>query len=269
MTLCIGALAQDRAQQSIVLCFDSKVSAEEFSSETEYKFASLSGQLSFLFAGSSGRAKELAWMYREFLKEAVLDKQSVVEQIRIPIARFKRRLADAYLGRTLGLSYDEVLAKGKDWFGKDFQRRLLCIEQHPLRVDLIFAGFIEHFPVLCELRNGELEWKTSFSAIGTGAYTAEPAIHSRNQADTTPLVRTMYNVYEAKRFGESSPFVGKQTTMIVLHPPDASPSHMRIDLVTEEGWQFLDSLFAEYGPKTYPEDVQWKELPKEALIRAR
>jgi hypothetical protein len=44
MTLCIGALCRDSSMSanSIVLCFDSKVAASEFGSETEYKFYVLS-----------------------------------------------------------------------------------------------------------------------------------------------------------------------------------------------------------------------------------
>jgi phage gpG-like protein len=94
MTLCIASLAQDCGRLRIVLCFDSKVAGEEFGSETEYKFHRLSGQICSMFAGSPGRAKELAWIYREFLRFNPLDKQRVIEQLREPIITMKRRLAN-------------------------------------------------------------------------------------------------------------------------------------------------------------------------------
>lgn len=252
MTLCIAALAQHAGSPRIVLCFDSKVSSDEFSSETEYKFKALGSQLCSLFSGAPGRAKELAWIYREFLRETVLDKQSIVDQLREPIKRFKRRLANAYLGRSMGLSYEEVLQKGKDWFGEDFQKRLLNLETHPLRVDLIIAGFIGDFPVLCELRDGDLEWRTTFSLIGTGAYTAEPAMHARKHIDQTPLYSAIYNVYEAKKIGEASPHVGTFTTLLVLSPPVDNSDSTHIDVLTPEGKNHLEGWFEQFGPKPMP-----------------
>jgi hypothetical protein len=265
MTLCIGALTQERGQPRIVLCFDSKVSADEFSSETEYKLHRLDGQLVSMFAGSPGRAKELAWIYRVFLKENPLDKGTVIEQLREPITTFKRRLANAYLGRTIGLSYDDVLTKGAKWFGKDFQRRLLALEEHPLCVDMIISGFVGQFAVLCELRSGELEWRTNFSVIGTGAYTAEPTLHGRKQMAERPLYNSMYNVYEAKKIGETSPQVGKFTTMLVLHPPRNVGEAIGIYEVTSEGLNHLDNLFDQYGPKPMPNVF---EFPENGLLRA-
>ena len=171
-----------------------------------------------MFSGAPGRAKELAWIYREFLQTANLDKQQIVEQLREPIITYKHRLANAYLGRTLGLSYDDFLTRGVRSFGKDFQRRLTLIDEHPLRVDLIIAGFLGQFPVLCELQNGELEMRTNFSMIGTGVYTAEPALHARKQEEMTTLYSAMYNVYEAKKLGEASPHRLHLPTRLLRHP---------------------------------------------------
>jgi hypothetical protein len=266
MTLCIGALSQHAGNPRIVLCFDSKISADEFASETEYKFHRLNGKLVSMFSGAPGRAKELAWIYREFLRTVNLDKQQIIEQLREPITTFKRRLANAYLGRTLELSYDDFLTRGTKSFGKDFQRRLGLIEDHPLRVDLIIAGFLGQFPVLCELRNGELELRTNYSMIGTGVYTAEPSLHSRKQQEMTTVHSTMYNVYEAKKLGEASPHVGKFTTMLVLSPPDAPSESMHIDVVQPEGLNYLDNLYDQYGPKPMP--CQYT-FPEEGVIRAQ
>jgi len=268
MTLCIAALAQDRGFPRIVLCFDSKVAAEGFGSETEYKFHRLSGQLCSMFAGSPGRAKELAGIYREFLDANLLDKGKVIDQLREPVTLFKRRLASAYIGRTLGLTYEDLLSNGVKWLGAEHQRHLQNIEGQGLGVDLIIAGFIEEFPVLCQMERGEVEWKTGFSLIGTGVYTAEPALHARKQTDQTPLLATLYNVYEAKRIGESSPFVGKHTAIFILQPADEPSSPIGLSVVTPEGFGYLGGLFEEYGPKPWPALGRY-DLPKDALIRTQ
>jgi hypothetical protein len=268
MTICIGALAHDNGLPRIVMCCDSKVSTEgdEFSSETEYKIHPLNGHLISMFAGSPGRAKELAMIYREYLDTHDLEERRVVEQLREPISSFKRRLANAYLGRTLGLSYDEVLAKGGKWFGKEFQRRLLILEDHPIRVDLVIAGFIGPFPVLCELRHGELEWKTIYAMVGTGAYTAEPVMHARKHQEGTPLYNAIYNVFEAKAMSEHSPSVGSFTRLFILSPPEDNGQRMRMDMVSSEGMNYLKQLFEEYGPKPLPYQ---REFHERGLIRVR
>ncbi len=268
MTLCIASLAQDSGDPRIVLCFDSKISNDAFGSETEYKFQRLSGQLVSMFAGAPGRAKELALIYRGFLTDNALDPQRVVDQLREPVALMKRRLANAYVGRTMGLSYDEVLEHGLQWFGEERERRFLAIESHDLSVDLIIAGFIDRLPVLCRLQGGEVEWETTFSVIGSGAHTATPALHARKQTDMTALLATLYNVYEAKRMGEASPYVGIQTAMLVLQPGDEDRGRIGISVVPPEGLNFLADMFKEYGPKPWPEAGRY-DLPKNALIRTQ
>jgi hypothetical protein len=77
MTLCIGALAKTTGgDPCIVLCSDYKVGNDEFGSETEYKLQILSDQLVALFAGSPGRAKELAGYYQIHLEKEVLKSQN-------------------------------------------------------------------------------------------------------------------------------------------------------------------------------------------------
>jgi hypothetical protein len=253
MTLCIGALAQDNGEPRIVLCFDAKVTNEAFGSETEVKFYSLSDQIVSLFADSPARAKELAWIFRDYLGKNVLQREAVVNQLREPIGLLKRRLANAFIQRTLAISYEDMVSKGAGWFGETYQREYLArVENNPLRVQLIVAGFIDQFPVLCELgTDGELEWRTSFSIVGNGAYTAEPAMHARSHTSDTPLVQALYNVYEAKRVSEINPYVGRQTAILILEPARDTDRSIGVSRVTKEGSKFLDKLYKRFGPKKW------------------
>jgi hypothetical protein len=257
MTLCIGALALDASAPCIVLAFDYKIAGDEFGSESEYKFRVLSPQLVAMAADSVSRAKELSLLYRGYLEKTILNEVDVVNQLQEPVATFKRRLANSYIGRRLGLSYDEVWAKRDQW-----QDYLDVIEKHPLRVQMVIAGFLDRTPVLCELRDKEVEWRTNTSLIGSGAYTAEPALHARRHTPNTPLPQALYNVYEAKKAGEGSPFVGEMTRMFVLRPGRKDPQKIQIQFVTPQGENWLAGLYAEYGPKPM---VQIPQLPKDAL----
>ena len=105
-----------------------------------------------LYGGRPGRAKELATIYRNHLKSTQLTEDNALEVLRVPLIKFKRRQAEAFIGRkTPAVSYQEFIENGERWFGKErFERYLASIEANPLAVDMIFAGFIGALPVLCE-----------------------------------------------------------------------------------------------------------------------
>jgi hypothetical protein len=260
MTLCIGALAQEPSPLApcLVLCFDYKIANDEWGSESEYKLHRLNDHLVALFAGAPGRAKELALIYQEYLKGTPLTLATAGKKLRKPWSELKRRMASAYVGRTLGLSYRDFLNHGANWFGpRDFYDRVEKIEKHRLRVELIIGGFIEGQPALflaAPDRDRDFEPCTNFAVIGTGAYTAEPALHARSHLATTPLSRALYNVYEAKRIGETSPFVGTKTRIIVLRllPKNGGQQpveDVEVRVVTDTGEKWLRRLFGRYGPR--------------------
>lgn len=261
MTLCVGALAQVPAspETRIILCTDYKVAGDGFGSESEYKLRILSGQLMCLFSGSPGRAKELSSIYRRHLKNTTLvpDPDLIVAELSKPLRDFKLSIADRYVQNKLFISYRELIRKGPKWFGKEQQSKYVAdVYKHKIRVDLIIAGFVEGMPVLCEARaddgdleSGHLEWKTGFSLIGTGSYTAEPVLHARKHTQDTPLDQALYNVYEAKKLGEISPFVGERTTIHVLRAPKDGTSQIGVEIVSHNGEKALAELFKQYGPK--------------------
>jgi hypothetical protein len=252
MTLCIGALAWDRDTNTdcIVLCCDYKISGDEVASETQYKFQTLSDQLTCMFADSPGRAKEAVWNYRAYLPTVQLTQQDVTDHLLFPILKLKLRLARSYVGRRLGIEYTDFLANGAAWFGADHYREYIKnIEEHPLRLQLVIAGFIGVEPVLCEFRGEHIELCDSYAMVGSGAYIAEPAMHARKHDKNTPLPEALYNVYEAKRLAEISPAVGQRTHMVVLRPPEGQQTRMLIQRLTPEAQNDCEAWFQEYGPK--------------------
>lgn len=255
MTLCIAALAQERAlmKPCVVLCFDYKVSNDLFSSESEYKLRVLSSELAALFCGSPGRAHELALLYEDYLSRTTLTRIGAAAQLREPLAMFKRRMAESYVQRRLGFSYQEFLDHGPQWFGAEaYERRLQAIEDHDLRVELIIAGFVEEEAVLFHVNgaNGEVEPCTNFSVIGAGGWTAIPALHAREQTPRTSLADTLYNAYEAKRLGEISPSVGSRTRIIVMKRGAADQGGLETQIrVVADGEKWLRGLYRRFAPK--------------------
>jgi 20S proteasome alpha/beta subunit len=270
MTLCIGARANvpSPLSKSLVFCFDFKVANDAWGSESEYKFHILSDQLLAMVAGSPAKAKELALMYEAHLKEVILSEATALEALRKPLADLKFRKADWYVRMRLGVSYLEFLNHGAAWFGSAITERYLAsIESHQPNVEMIIGGFIDGAPVLYRIARDEegvldLNTETNFCLIGSGAATAEPALHARSQTNTTALSETLYNVYEAKKIGESSPYVGQKTRIYILHPPNGTSKRAPVDMVTKEGEEWLAGLYAKYGPKKLK---TWPNIPANAI----
>lgn len=274
MTLCIGALASVPSPliPCVVLCFDYKVANDEWGSESQYKFHVLSEQFVALFAGAPGKAKELSLLYQGRLKNTTLGLDNAVETLAEPLAYFKRQKADFYLKMTLCVSYEEFLNKGAKWFGKPkYEQRLAAIDRHQPKVEMIIAGFIGGRPHLFRLGTegdvGYLDLGLAGNScmIGSGAAAASISLHARKHDSNTALSQTMYYVYEAKKAGEISPFVGQKTRMHVLFPPEPGETQIRGQYLTEEGERFLQRLHRRYGPRPMK---TWPEIPANTLRTA-
>jgi hypothetical protein len=213
------------------------------------------------------RARELTDLYRFRFAKQEPTEATILQELRCQVKVLKRRLGEMYVGRRLGVSYSDFMRNGTAWFGADVVEKYRSdIEKNLIRVGMIVAGFIGGDPFLFEMREEEISPVTNFCLIGTGAYAADPAMHARGQTRNTPLPEAIYNCYEAKRIGEISPFVGSQTRMLVVHPPDKdSHEHIRAEYVTASGEKFLRRLFKTHGPRPLRRNL---DMPKGALGRA-
>jgi hypothetical protein len=274
MTLCIGALANVPSPLTpcIVLCFDYKIANDEWGSESQYKFHTLSHQFVALFGGAPGKAKELSMLYQARLKNTTLTLDNVVDGLAEPLANFKRQKADFYLKMTLCVSYQEFLGKGTKWFGKAmYEQRLAAIDNHQPKVEMIIAGFVEGQPYLFRLATAgevnhlDLGVGGNSCMIGSGTLAANVSLHARNHNSNTALSETMYYLYEAKKAGEASPWVGEKTRMHVLLPPEPGETQIRGQYLTDAGERFLQRLHRRYGPKPMK---AWPVIPPDALKTA-
>jgi hypothetical protein len=75
----------------------------------------------------------------------------------------------------------------------------------------------------------------------------------------------MYNVWEAKKAGETSPYVGQKTTMHILYPPKAGSKQIAGKHLTDVGEKFLERLYKKHGPKIMK---TWPDIPDGVLEQA-
>jgi hypothetical protein len=72
--------------------------------------------------------------------------------------------------------------------------------------------------------------------------------------------RALYSVYEAKKFAEGAPTVGKTTSLSVLHKDG------RHEILSGAGREYLNQKFEELGPQIVPQDLS---VPANCLAEVR
>lgn len=259
MTLCIAAKCNEFEpgktpafdNPRVVLCLDMKIETDIAGAETQYKFESLPGPWAALLAGPIPQARELLLLYEAFLRNKTLTAVNALEQLRIPIHQFRRRMAEQHVQSAAAMSYDDFLRHGKDQLPEDLHRQIAYeVSSQQIQAELIIIGFMEPYYSIYLLRGGELCECDHFAAIGTGSTVAEANLYHRNQYFLRPLPETIYSAYEAKRLGEIAPGVGKSTVLIVLYPPKKDGTgYIETKWVSEEKFSILDEHFGKFGPK--------------------
>jgi len=171
---------------------------------------------------------------------SVPDGEEIVSRARANIAANRAKtveamaaaVKDAYVGLKAKRVEETIL---HPWLGAGFdvfrtmvaqsaasqilQQVLGTISQHNLQLDVLVAGLdsqgshlfvVGHPGVLLPLDT------VGYTAIGSGGLHAAVRVSLAQHTKATPLVETVYSVYEAKRASEVAPGVGKLTDMAIL-----------------------------------------------------
>jgi hypothetical protein len=228
MTLCIAAHANYEGQPRIVICFDLLVGNDLSMSESAWKCdLEFAPGLVSPFAGRVDDAEDATRMYRERLAVTPPTLSDIKEQLWAGMEEFK----------------DALRRQGR---------------KSP-QLQLVVAGFIEGEEVLLYLDSRQVVSSRQYQCIGCGAPSAEAMLRWRNIFPVS-LYDALYLIYEAKRFGETSPFVGKRTVMFVLEPATDRPERpLRVHPVDKVGIDFLASRFEALGPRPYQPIVSMPE----------
>lgn len=217
MTLCIAAHADELLGQKIVLCHDRQMGDDYSVSHMARKRADpFAGEVTVLCSGTMDHLDELLQVYRDRNGSTPLS-----------LRHFREEL---YVGF------------------KEFREGLKRRGQRTTDAHLIVAGFIERVPKIISVNKDGVFEVPSFCAIGSGAPHADTILRFRDSVKQAPLDMVIYFVYEAKKFGELSPHVGKTTILEVL-------SRTREGVFTIQGFRheldILEQWFRELGPKDF------------------
>ncbi len=230
MTLCIAAHAEHEGDRKIVLCFDWLVGDELGTTETMFKCVlDFAPGLTAMFSGNLEDAEDLLRLYKRRLASVTLTLESYKDELWAGMQEFKSIVS----GRTYRKKSD---------------------------VQLIVAGFIESDPKVIYAGPNGIAVPPFFQTIGTGASAADVLLRWRNPTQFSNLREVMYFVYEAKKLAETSPYVGKQTTILVIE--EKQDGGIRWHVLKPRGFDALKSEFEKFGPKPFAPDDKfpWNEL---------
>ena len=100
-----------------------------------------------------------------------------------------------------------------------FQQIAAQMQMFNLGADMIVAGIDDHGARVAYLGNpGTVGWldKLGYAAIGSGGIHATTKLSLGSQTRESPLLETLYRVYEAKRAAEVAPGVGPDTDLAIV-----------------------------------------------------
>jgi hypothetical protein len=267
MSLCIAAIAKEKDADRVVICTDKQVSTSHEKAETETKGRIIAHDLMVLYAGIISNAHELVGIYIKHLNRHPLNLKNddPFEPLRTPPQVYRQRQINELVQARLGISYDRFLKNGKKELDPEiFRETLFDISRIEVGVHLVICGFVGGKAAKVFLFDGvRVTEESHFACIGTGAAAAQHSLFRQGQDSDAPFGQTLYNVWEAKKFGELAPTVGERKTDILMLEPGfpEETGHMRF--VRDSGKAFLDAQYALYGPKSVPSDFA---LPDGSLL---
>ena len=256
MTVCIAAACRDGNEKKIVVCTDKKLSSALGSAETSFKAPPLPNGWHCLTAGDEPDIHALWKLYQiRFMEPENLTAITIDASMKAPLHQRKAQLAEEYIQRRFAISYEEFMKEGKtrlppELFYDAFQK----VTHLSLKAEFIVTGFISNFPEIYHTDNeGIARAAYNFAVVGEGEYIAHSTLLRRSQNDFTPLHKTLYNVYEAKKLAEAIPSVGPMTYMGIIST-DGETTQTSVAFDAQ-----LEKWYNTYGPKVLPpEDLKYE-----------
>jgi len=121
---------------------------------------------------------------------------------------------------------------------------MFSISEITLNIDCIVAGFLDDgFPMLLHLDGkGGVNIKEDFAVAGEGGYLAESGLLHRQHSEDQPLEKTLYCVYEAKKYAERVSTVNNVTHIAIL-------SNDGLEFLRKAGKDYFQTLYCKFGPQ--------------------
>jgi hypothetical protein len=249
------------------MCADRRLETQTTGAEIGMKMEVLGANWWGLLAGDVSRAQRLLVGYREVLSPPfprnISGTSELLKLLQGPPRRMRAQLLDEHVYGRFAVTYEDFLARGKDQFPEEiFRSSIYEVAQITLECELIVCGFdkeqnarLFHVDSL-----GNVSEHQHFLAIGTGSSNALAMLYHRQQYEFFPKERTIYHVYEAKKFGELAPGVGRQTEVFAL-------SAEEFLVVVRPGFEELDRLYSIHGPQNTETLADYRFKPNHAFFQ--
>ncbi len=262
MTVCIAAACKDKDDVDlIVLCTDRRIGSALGSSDTGTKERDLHHGWKCLTSGNVDDIEALVKCFVvRFHNKDALTYAKLDETIRGALFDRKKQIADAYTRTNFVMSHDDFLKVGKERLPEDiFRNAIHEMRSLFLKAEFVIAGFIGSSPEIYYTdANGESHAASDFAVVGEGEYVASSVLLRRKQHSWESLERTLYNVFEAKKYSEAVGSVGRETIISIIRPSGKNVEYP--DLETSAGVdEQLAVLYEKYGPTALPEDLMFEE----------
>jgi hypothetical protein len=194
----------------------------------------------------------LRLLRQRFRAAGKIDETNVLQLTRAALNERKQEKADELIQTKFGISYSEFLSTGKSRFPDDIFRNVMTdVEVIPIDADFIIVGFSENrFPMLIETNGASAVIREDFAVIGEGSSLAQASLMDRKHDRLNDFGRSVYAVFEAKRFAEGTPSVGFTTSLAVLHK-DVDDA----ELLTSDGVKSFDTKRKEFDRKAIPKEI--------------
>jgi hypothetical protein len=262
MTVCIAAVCeQDRDDPKIIICTDRKVSSALGSADTMLKSRTIKlgvgGEPSWLCLTSGTDTAILAIMrsLKEKFRSQVIDDTNAVRLVREALNERKGQLVEELIQGKYAISYQDFLADGKTKLPESaFRTTIAEIEMVQLDAECIVVGYGDYgFPLLIQTNvKCGADLKEDYAAIGEGSYLAQASLMSREHHGSRAFDRSAYVTYEAKKFAEGAPTVGKTTVLLVMH------RNGDLSAIDHAGLDHLDATVLNLDRKNVPDNIGFR-----------
>lgn len=249
MTVCIAAHARVVSRQCIVCCFDTRIETDVAGSEIGFKLRPLPNGWGALFAGGVAQADDLIARYRQHFTGSPPAGSVLLDWLREPAWNYKQQLIDQYLHTTYGISRQEFYSEKRGHLGDTVaDQTLYAIASIKSESELILFRITDDGSEIYQVSDDfDVSMERDFCSIGSGGTNADSWLHLREQNALMRRDDTIYALYEAKKFSEISPAVGKKTYIDVI-------DHLgKITTLGESQMKELEKRYKRYGPKRIKE----------------
>jgi hypothetical protein len=224
MTVCIAAMAgKDNA---IVAIADERLSNEDFSTDTAFKFEELNDRWAMMWAsGELSHIVPIRERAAELCSMPPFTRQSVESAVITAYQERRREEAEQRHLLVFGLTMDTFLSNTSSYSGSFVEELTGRIQAVELKCQFLVFGFDErnkpHIFWVTDPGVARHEDAIGFAAIGSGWYRAISAMFSyAYTADSATTEEALYRVCEAKFLSESAAGVGERAIALIKRPTD-------------------------------------------------